>query len=39
LMPAYSILPQISQRISSSALPLPPSVLRRLNNVFWGSLT
>ena len=39
LMPAYSILPQISQRISSSASPLPPSVLRRLNNVFWGSLT
>jgi hypothetical protein len=39
LVPAYRILPQISQRMRSSASPLPPSALRRLNSVFWDSLT
>jgi hypothetical protein len=38
LVPTYRILPQISQRISSSASP-PLSALRRRNNVFWESLT
>jgi|GEM_PF-4587018 len=39
LVPAYSILPQISQRISSSASPPLPSALRRPNSVFCESLT
>jgi hypothetical protein len=38
LVPTYRILPQISQRISSSAS-LLLSALRRRNTVFWESLT